>query len=295
MDLGIPLRSIDATMDTRISGPSNNLVLAGGLALERVEAMGHLISGATGKLILAGNTKKMLIDEINGAVYGGNIVGRVDWDGSKDGQYALTLTASHINMADYFQAKSKGSGSTFSGPGKMAGLLRLEGQVGNVSTRRGTAQVKISEAKFYKLPILLSIFDVINWVEPDDSAFHDVNMSMLINGQQVEFEEIALEGRSIALVGTGGMRLPGQQLDLTFLTTSAGGLGRVPLVTEILSGTLRELVEIRVSGTLNSPKVTATPFRAIEGTVRTLFEKRRVSREEKLKRRDRSRPVAPNP
>lgn len=297
MDLGIPLRSMDATMDTRINGPANELVLAGGFAIDRVEALDHLITGASGTLILAGKTKRMLIDDIKGSAYGGDIVGRVGWDGGEGGKYALNLTASDINMTEYFRAKSKGGGSSFAGPGKMAGLLRLEGEVGDLSTRRGSAQIRISDAKLYKLPILLSIFDVINWVEPDDSAFHDVTMSMLIHGLQVEFEQIALEGRSIALVGTGTMTLPSQRLDLTFLTTSPRVLGRVPLVSEILSGTLRELVEIRVSGTLNDPQVTAAPFRALEGTVRTLFEKRRVPREEKLKRRerDRSRPVTPNP
>ncbi len=61
-----------------------------------------------------------------------------------------------------------------------------------------------------------------------------------------------------------------KQLDLTLLAGSPLRV-RVPLLTDILRGAAREIMEIRVTGPLDHPVITPRPLRSLAGVLETLF------------------------
>jgi hypothetical protein len=74
------------------------------------------------------------------------------------------------------------------------------------------------------------------------------------------------------MMGSGTLQLPDKSLDLVLISTGPHGWDDVPVLTELLEGTSRELMEVHVRGPLNNTSIQAHPFRGVGETIKTLVQ-----------------------
>ena len=85
------------------------------------------------------------------------------------------------------------------------------------------------------------------------------------------FDEIYLTGAGVSLVGSGTMDRKTERLKLTFLTGPLGKLPRIARADELLTSIVGEIVEFRVTGTLERPRMTPVALRSLDAIYRTLL------------------------
>jgi len=70
------------------------------------------------------------------------------------------------------------------------------------------------------------------------------------------------------------MKMSSEKLDLTFLTGPPGRLPRIAVIrnaSKVLSAIFKELLVIRITGTLSKPVRKAVPFRSIDAMLKELL------------------------
>ena len=88
----------------------------------------------------------------------------------------------------------------------------------------------------------------------------------------------ASPGLRLALVGDGRVNWARQKLDLQLVAVSPHRWAQVPVLTELLEGAARELVELQVSGTIDRPEVRARPLRSPTAAVEKLLSVQKTER-----------------
>ena len=133
----------------------------------------------------------------------------------------------------------------------------------------------IRNAQMFKVPLLLAILQVIHFAVDDDNAFHDGMFSFIVDGEELILEEIDLRGKAVSMVGAGRVRVPTQAMHLVLLVGSPLRLPRVAVLSELLEGVARELMEVHVEGTLDKPTFRAEIVRSVKKTLQTILNMRR--------------------
>ncbi len=163
--------------------------------------------------------------------------------------------------------------------GQLDGRIELTETAGRIESRQASGVLRISGAELYKLPVLLDLLTVVFLSLPHDAAFTEGEFIYYLRGETLVFTEIYLRGRQISLVGSGSMNMKTKELKMTFLAGPPGALPRISgLADELLTGIIREIAEIRVTGTLKNPKTRTVPFRGLEKVLNELL---RPGREKK--------------
>ncbi len=72
------------------------------------------------------------------------------------------------------------------------------------------------------------------------------------------------------MIGSGTMAMSTQELDIKLVTVSPHRWAKLPIMTELLEGAARELIEVAVTGTPQKPQATARPLRGLEKAINTL-------------------------
>lgn len=215
------------------------------------------------------------IHQILGNLAGGNIMAEVDIDTSRSGPaFGLSLAAKEVSIGTFLNATLEPDQRPFDLQGRAEGSLVLAGRFGDPFSRHGTGSVTIREAQMLKLPFLLAMLQAANKPAEDQSAFQDAQLTFAVDGDQLLFEEIDLRGRTLSMVGAGRVHTPSEGLDLTLLIGSPLRLPRIEVLSELLEGVARELVEVRVEGTLASPSFRADIVRSIRKTLDAILNAR---------------------
>jgi hypothetical protein len=74
------------------------------------------------------------------------------------------------------------------------------------------------------------------------------------------------------------MTIPDLAVDLRLVNVPGQWWARLPQIEDVMKGTVREFVEIRVSGPVTQPSVKTQPIPRITDEVKRLFERRQPKR-----------------
>lgn len=252
---------------------------AGSLELKRAMVQFRSVADLSARWSLAraaGGLYRVRLDDIAGRCAGGALSGELEWgsDGDKPWQESR-WTLTHASLMELFAPGQLGAewGEEIDGQVSIELSLREDGVEGDRSGggQRGTGLLRIEEARLYRLPLILSILNVLNLSLPEEDAFHTVEGRFDLVGSEVRFNQLVLRGSAMALAGFGRLNLKDMSVDLRFVSVSPHEWARIPVLSELLEGAVRELVEIRVGGNLRKPRVQAVPFRGLEQFFTTLF------------------------
>jgi len=115
---------------------------------------------------------------------------------------------------------------------------------------------------------------VVHLAIDDDNAFHDARLSFIVDADDLLFQEIDLRGKSLSMVGAGRVNTPREALDLVLLVGSPLKLPRMEVLSDLVEGLARELIEVHVEGKLSEPSFRAEIVRSVRRTVDTILNAR---------------------
>ncbi len=253
-------------------GPPEKLFADAKIFLESFAVGPRSLKKITASLHKTAKSPVLMIDKISGKVFGGRVAGFAKVHLAKPAKYGLSLSVENIDLAKFVGPEAKAPKHRREVAGKLAGNIRLNAVVGNRASRRAFGKLHISQAKLYRLPVLLGFLHVVNLTLPTGSAFHTGEIDYYLQGDTLVFREIHLQGSALSMLGAGKMNMKNKKLDLTFLTGPPRKLPRLIGLSEVLEGLASQLMTVRVTGTLDKPKVKTVPFRSLDATMRELLE-----------------------
>ncbi len=274
--LGTELTKIDGNMTAR-GTVGQTFSLEGKVNLNRARVGDRLVTDVRAMMSRSADDPVFRVSDIFGQFCGGTIVGRAEVDYSPGGpKYGLSFSARDVSLGKFLNAKRKPGDEPVQLKGLVEGNLVLTGRFGDLRTRRGGGTILIREAQMFKVPLLLGIFRVIHLAIDDDNAFHNGTLSFIVDGDELILDEIDLRGKAFSMVGAGRVRTPTQAMHLILLVGSPLRLPRVEVLSELLEGFARELMEVHVEGTLDKPTFRAEIVRSVSKTLETILNARRT-------------------
>jgi hypothetical protein len=198
--------------------------------------------------------------------------------------YGVSAVVRDMSLLAFLEAGRSEKAKPIEAQGIVEGTLFVNGALGEKQSREGGGTFHIEHAQIMKIPLLLAIVGALNFAPPDENAFHDGTADFTLQGDALTLSPIDLRGNSISLVGGGRMDTATQQLDLTLLAGSPHRLPRLGLLTELAEGAARELMEVRVRGSLYEPRIEAQPLRSLRETMEALGELKKKPHNERALR-----------
>jgi hypothetical protein len=157
----------------------------------------------------------------------------------------------------------------------------MEAVAGDPKSHRAAGTVVITKGKLYKMPIMLGLMHVLYLSLPGDAAFTDGHLKYFVQGDKMVIEEIFLTGSALSIVGSGQISLSNEKLDLTFLTGPPGRMPRIAVIrnaSKMLNAILKELLVIRITGTMSKPIRKALPLRSLDAILKELLSPGRAKK-----------------
>ncbi|MEE8171269.1 MAG: AsmA-like C-terminal region-containing protein, partial [Phycisphaerae bacterium] len=244
--------------------------LIGSAALESVVIDEWPLTSAQADFRLAPGSQTLHIDNLSAGYFGGRLTGfaRINLGRPKT-TYGLSLSLTDADLGAYLASRRKPASAPSEARGRVDANLSMTGTSGDPASREGGGEIYLRDGQVWKLPLFLAVLRVLHF-SPDDNAFEEGRIRYFVFGDRLRLARVELRGRSVMLLGSGDMDLRTGVLDVRLIAGAPDHL-RVPLLTELLEGATRELLQIRVRGTLDSPKITSEPLRGIQDILTDLF------------------------
>ncbi|MBN1512457.1 MAG: hypothetical protein JXB13_10615, partial [Phycisphaerae bacterium] len=275
MEVGAALSHAAGWLRGRAEWHSGNAApdFDGDLELQTVAVEDRILTDVTGQLLYDANTGSLSLPDLRGRTYGGNATGTVETFRDDFGTtYNATALLVDVSLPGFLAAGRPQDAPALDAAGILNARLYLSGTLGESETRHGGGRLQVQNGRFFRMPLPHAIAQVLGLRDFDDSAFHDLSAEFFLQGSHVQIKDFLLQGHSLAMMGSGSFETPDKTLDLTLISTGPQAWGRVPVLSELLEGTSRELMEVRVRGPLGQPTVEAVPFRGVSQGIETLIQ-----------------------
>ena len=209
------------------------------------------------------------VSQFNAGVHGGRVAGdmvlREALRGGRD--YAIHLRGGEVDLASLLRDGSTSEGVEDGGDGsrgRLQGELSLSGRLGDAGSRRGRGTARVVGGSVVDVPLLLQLVSVANLRLPSSAPVALAVASFYIDGDRVVFEDLSAFAGDIEIFGFGSMTIADRVLDLRFVPRVANPL---PIIGDLMAGLNRELMTVRVRGTLREAKVKSEVLRGTRALV----------------------------
>ena len=154
--------------------------------------------------------------------------------------------------------------------GVVTASLSIDGPLDESADRRGRGALAVRNATLFDAPLGMAVLQSVNLALPDSRAFDRVACRWSLLGDTVTIDELTFETPTFAVTGAGAMTLPDTRLDLQMVTRVAGrqGLGKLGDAFNLFKD---ELIDIRITGTLDDPDTRLVSFQGLRNTWLRLF------------------------
>lgn len=160
--------------------------------------------------------------------------------------------------------------------GRMNASLSIEGAYGGADAqgaaraaaafpRRGRGDISVTGENMLHVPMVLGMTQVVSLALPFTGGFNEATASYSLDGDRVRFGEISLQSNEMRIKGAGWLDFGDRQLNLDFYTDTTGR--KLPVVGGLLDAARRELLQIKIRGSLSEPTVKAGSLRTITTTI----------------------------
>ncbi|MFT3787425.1 MAG: AsmA-like C-terminal domain-containing protein [Tepidisphaeraceae bacterium] len=166
------------------------------------------------------------------------------------------------------------------GAARMNAILEIQGswdpnappdQSKTTSTRRGRGDVSISGEKMLRVPMMVGVTQLVSLQLPFTTGFNQADASYVIEGPRVTMSDITLRSREMQIRGAGWLDFDSKDVNLNFYT-EPGSATKLPVIGELLKAARRELLQIKVRGTLKQPEVKAGTLPTFTATVDEILD-----------------------
>ncbi|MEK7486242.1 MAG: AsmA-like C-terminal region-containing protein [Planctomycetota bacterium] len=195
-------------------------------------------------------------------------------EGTLSGEVLLNNTAIHPYMMN-FQVRGTDLGllaaevtppaskeeETASLEGKIDAGIEVQGNSGTLESMVGEGWIELHQAKLWRLPLFLSIFDVLNLA--DGSPFESGNIEFRIRDKLVNISKMRFASTPLTLKGYGVIDFE-LDLDFYFNTSIAPSLfPKIPMLTDTWHELKGNFVLLHVYGSYDDLTTSLSTFRAV--------------------------------
>jgi hypothetical protein len=264
MDVGVPLADIKGRIDVAGSSRSNRLAaLAGRIDVDSLSLAGRPVSRLKAELIKRPGQDQLTIGAMEASIAKGSMAGQIDYVFPDTGPSRYALDLSLLN-ADVRELVGDTEGQDIRG--LLKARLAVQGTVNQPASRRGSGLVEIDGQQMYKIPLILGLLQVTNLSLPVTSPFTQATAQYSIDGMRVTFEKIVLRNKEMMMQGDGNLDFNTKQVKMTFVTDSTTW-PKLPVIGDLIQGARHELLQIKLRGTLQEPRVSAGSMNTLTTTV----------------------------
>jgi hypothetical protein len=171
------------------------------------------------------------------------------WFG-KETTYRLVVSMDKGRLERFARRYLKGAKNL---KGDMYGRVFLQGKGKSNRNLTGRGALRISPAAIYELPVLVQVFNVLNFVPVDKTAFKFVYADFDIADRRLLFRTIDLVGDSISLRGRGTVLFDGK-MALDFFSMLPRSRVPVEIVRQLVKSATSGWVGVKVRGTVSQPR-----------------------------------------
>jgi hypothetical protein len=274
-ELGANLTAVNGAISGlgSVTGAHRDLGFTGELALDHVAVHDRSITDVHGTIVRSAESGSTVVDHLTGHIYGGTATGRIELrqDGSRK-DYAAETTLQKVDLRGFLNAGRPKGKPPLNAAGMLRARVYLSGSAGYPNSKRGGGRVHIDRARVFQLPLMASVVDAMEVEPPPANAAQVASAEFFLQGPQIQVKDIVLRDPVLTMIGSGVIQRPENELDITMISVSPREWGRVPVLTELLEGTSRELMEIHVRGTLRAPAIQADPLRGVGNAIEILIQ-----------------------
>lgn len=290
MLIGLPVESVFGTVNLRGTYDGQRAQCDGELAIDSLTIYDAQITDITGPVLLdndriaAGtlaarqqdkNNISPLVDNVaslgqrslEGNLYDGVVKFDATMQNDSEGKFYIQTVVDDANIRDAGRDFASGI-EDLEGRGFLN--MRMGGDYADFHSYKGDGTVKVRDAKIYELPAMLTLLKMLHVGRTDRTAFDSSNVNFLINGNDIDFERIELNGDAISLIGNGRMNLD-QDIDLNFYSIVGRNRVRIPVLNELVHVGSQQILWISVDGTIDNPRMHRQVLPQLNDTLKQLF------------------------
>ncbi len=237
---------------------------------------------------LRGNVRKDRLDDtlhfadLVADIYGGQMAGDIDIEMGDSGGVTMKLDVLDVEVGELLNAKGADPDKRIAGSGRLSGglSLRVLTDPQGVTSRRGSGEFVLAEAKIGKIPILLGLVNVVLLQLPTETTFSSGEVKYVIEDDLLICSKINLrgEGQSVvglnaaatSIIGAGTVNLASEELNLALRSGPPHLL--MGVFGELWTKTVSGLSTTRVTGSWRDPKVRTVPLNQIDSLIREVFD-----------------------
>jgi hypothetical protein len=298
LDLGLGITGLDGSLLAAITreGGDDWPRVRLDLEADQLRAGGRRIAPLTVTLTNETQRDRLLIRNLRGRCYGGSVVGegqvdladrrRVSLDLRLDGSaLALLLdpaadrpAAGGGGLAErggdgerpLREAEAPPEADDGAPRGRVAGRLILGLVPGEPGSRRGRGALEVRDARLYRMPLALSLLQIVHARFPQAQAFSHASVRFLVDGELARIQRVRFDADSVQIAGAGTMHYPSRRLDLQMVSRNAQAWD-LGLVGEAIDKVRDELLSIQITGTLDQPQTRVQTLSGITDWIEQIF------------------------
>lgn len=152
--------------------------------------------------------------------------------------------------------------------GRTYATLKLEGTTRGSHTWRGEGKMRLQEADVSQAPLAVALVKLLT----DKAVFTSSQADFHIEGEDVEFSRLDLNGDALCLKGRGRMQLAApRRVDLQFYSQVGRDEYQLSMLRPLLGAASKQFLLVEVTGTAEQPDVKKTMMPAINEQLRQFF------------------------
>ena len=277
-NIGVPITNANGVVRLQGRYAGGNVACSGQLDVDSMMVRGIQVTALSaplsidnnmigiGSLAETGNANQKF-PSATARVFGGELRcdGHVQVGGDRN--YFLQAVLNGGKLED-FAVETSMKQQDFSGLA-FAGV-QLSGNASGAHSTRGNGYIQLRDARIYEVPVMWALLDVLSIREPDRTAFDQAQMEFRINGENLDFQKIELNGNAISLIGQGTVNLD-REVDLDFYSMVGRNRWKIPVLTNLYQAGSRQVWWVEVDGTLDDPKTNHQILPGLNDSLKRLF------------------------
>jgi len=254
LNLPVDLRDMSGELLIAEGTFTDHFACKGAIQHGRATVLGRLVEDAS--LNLDFSRLFLRLHDMEASFYGGRVLGDVAVHFEEPGGFRVDLRVEDASLAQFLRDEGV-SGDEYHG--RVNGALRLRSPTSLVRHMRGRAEVRITEGQLLKVPGLRSVLGVLGRVVPfgESPRFKTAEIDLDIDGETFEVAQLHLSTDVNDIYGFGFVNIYGD-LDLLIFpqvtkVIDLPRLANLPFLSTIANAWFKNVNEIRIEGTLDSP------------------------------------------
>ena len=210
------------------------------------------------------------IYELSGSLHGGELTAQVRMGLDDPISYGVVAQAKSLDLNDVLRRVLKTRGGELEG--LLSGRVLLQGQGTDPANLVGKAELTVHNGTLWEIPFVFRLLKMLNLSLPERTAFTDASANFDFYDRSVHVSRLNLIGNAISIYGKGVVK-SNREVAFSFET----GWGRMrlpelPFISLVVKGLQKQIISVKMTGTLSDPKLEILPIVPLTAPVKGLVD-----------------------